>query len=282
MFSIRHDGKHFNSRPSARGDTRNSLHYAKHCYFNSRPSARGDNSASTSTSTGTISIHAPPRGATSQASYAASQEAAISIHAPPRGATQLASASASCDTISIHAPPRGATKSFRSLSSPPRRFQFTPLREGRPLVAGRSRRPAYFNSRPSARGDGKAALPGLAGEISIHAPPRGATLLVAHAVNRRKFQFTPLREGRRAGLVHRAGMHNFNSRPSARGDMRGNRRFRPARISIHAPPRGATMRRIRAVCLPFNFNSRPSARGDRTFSVLVSIPREIAQHDRSN
>ena len=55
----------------------------------------------------------------------------ISIHAPPRGATVHGVCWGYWNLISIHAPPRGATAG------------------GRP----RSPAPAYFNSRPSARGD---------------------------------------------------------------------------------------------------------------------------------
>ena len=122
------------------------------------------------------------------------------------------------------------------------RFQFTPLREGRRRIRAESLSGGHFNSRPSARGDAfsSAARKGMI-LISIHAPPRGATILIINFVGGELFQFTPLREGR---LV------------SVRKD------FPAVPISIHAPPRGATMRRIRAVCLPFNFNSRPSARGD--------------------
>ena len=54
--------------------------------------------------------------------------------------------------------------------------------------------------------------------------------------SRHKFQFTPLREGRRKqrlALIN--GIVNFNSRPCVRGDRVGDfcklRRF----ISIHAP-----------------------------------------------
>ena len=79
-----------------------------------------------------------------------------------------------------------------------------------------------------------------------------------------RFQFTPLREGRRIGqnAGKRRGTY-FNSRPSARGDRRSIScsksltvfQFTPLRegrlgganleipsysISIHAPPRGAT------------------------------------------
>ncbi len=99
--------------------------------------------------------------------------------------------------------------------------------------------------------------------ISIHAPPRGATLADCTASRFQPFQFTPLREGRRPDhrLWREAGT-----------------------ISIHAPPRGATrkpltssrggnpfqftpLREGRRWCPTTSrtatyFNSRPSARGD--------------------
>ena len=116
----------------------------------------------------------------------------------------------------------------------------------------------------------------------------------------RSFQFTPLREGRLDIRLLRSRRCYFNSRPSARGDAvrRGRRPERgrisihaPPRgatstststsadtsISIHAPPRGATMRRIRAVCLPFNFNSRPSARGD-VYNLWACVLVKISIH----
>ena len=77
-------------------------------------------------------------------------------------------------------------------------FQFTPLREGRLLPNKKISRGAYFNSRPSARGDEiLQSADGRTLEISIHAPPRGAT----NALNRLP-----------AITIY------FNSRPSARGD----------------------------------------------------------------
>ena len=54
----------------------------------------------------------------------------------------------------------------------------------------------YFNSRPSARGDIYLLLSTEQAQISIHAPPRGATQCPARRDNRVVFQFTPLREGR--------------------------------------------------------------------------------------
>ena len=54
----------------------------------------------------------------------------------------------------------------------------------------------YFNSRPSARGDVMHEVCSHDVRISIHAPPRGATLANALQGQKMKFQFTPLREGR--------------------------------------------------------------------------------------
>ena len=212
----------FNSRPSARGDDGEiwelrpisiSIHapprgatvglFASRMIpnFNSRPSARGDTWRSRWThGRRTISIHAPPRGATAVLVLAGGHDARISIHAPPRGAT-LPPIWASMPTeISIHAPPRGATNRLHALGwrmnisihAPPR---------GATSEAKRSHRQTT---------------------ISIHAPPRGATTCLLTAFSDRKqFQFTPLREGRRPRLGKASGPHL---------------------ISIHAPPRGATRR----------------------------------------
>ena len=187
-----------------------------------------------------ISIHAPPRGATQFDAFLF-RIRIISIHAPPRGATRTVTIFFVIRLISIHAPPRGATHpkfvpntyigDFNSRPSArgdagatqcvaaADKFQFTPLREGRPLYAD--------------------VIP-TEDEISIHAPPRGAT--------RPARAFVP-------------PACYFNSRPSARGDLRQNRYVLPRHISIHAPPRGAT-RAASSALQRSHFNSRPSARGD--------------------
>ena len=175
---------------------------------------------------------------------------AISIHAPPRGATLHEKRGKLSGLISIHAPPRGATMT-RIGAGLWGQFQFTPLREGRRGASGKTAAGCYFNSRPSARGD----------------CPR-ANCKIAN----RAFQFTPLREGRQRSGTERDGTaYYFNSRPSARGDVRVSagspllRYFnsRPSargdappscsrqrcNISIHAPPRGATL--FRALDFPF-------------------------------
>ena len=163
-------------------------------------------------------------------------------------------------------------------------FQFTPLREGR----------HHYRWEPRSH------------EISIHAPPRGATAGGAGVASAEIFQFTPLREGRlcqalfnyaevlfqftplregRHALISlRSTLFFFNSRPPGWGDGTGTHRKDCERISIHAPPRGATpsllafsniarfqftpLREGRlesetnGVLIATDFNSRPSARGD--------------------
>ena len=145
-------------------------------------------------------------------------------------------------------------------------FNSRPSARGDRWVLSSSRcRRCYFNSRPSARGDWTGAVPRgrwdrfqftplregrldwrcspwPLGQISIHAPPRGATRANRHRQPRNRhfnsrpsargdgvsvrkrgiskiFQFTPLREGRRQRRRSRwKSSGNFNSRPSARGD----------------------------------------------------------------
>ena len=120
--------------------------------------------------------------------------------------------------------------------------------------------------------------------ISIHAPPRGATVWLDEEPLDWPFQFTPLREGRRQPGGKRRNTHDFNSRPSARGDKSPGRTPGGSHISIHAPPRGATTAKPQGLGAfqfqftplregrpempdywlraPGYFNSRPSARGD--------------------
>ena len=172
-------------------------------YFNSRPSARGDTLLVFSPSAVFISIHAPPRGATGLRRNAPTEEANFNSRPSARG-----------DSI----PGRN--------SAAPIIFQFTPLREGRQDWMQKKGLTRYFNSRPSARGDDAGAAEPCFLDISIHAPPRGATAHASDPHLRQVFQFTPLREGRPRSVAHACGFFYFNSRPSARGD--------PARTSKRA------------------------------------------------
>ena len=98
-------------------------------------------------------------------------------------------------------------------------FQFTPLREGRLVTKPKNRRPLYFNSRPSARGDGDGEIQTANIKISIHAPPRGATMKRIQSYQKTKIS------------IH-APPRGATNPPAGRGGE--------ADISIHAPPRGAT------------------------------------------
>ena len=152
----------------------------------------------------------------------------------------------------------------------PKKFQFTPLREGRHPRFSRHTRLSHFNSRPSARGDaatnhgscfpssfqftplreGRRAHGGYIGHrgtISIHAPPRGATLRLLF------FQ------------AHR--YISIHAPPRGATALR-TRRDACERISIHAPPRGATRWLYTQPSFSRHFNSRPSARGDVSFSAF--------------
>ncbi len=129
-------------------------------------------------------------------------------------------------------------------------FQFTPLREGRPHNRLCFRHHPHFNSRPSARGD---AFP-LWKMRSTEA-----------------FQFTPLREGRPRGRKWINCSQPFQFTPLREGRLPPLRPSRPhQRISIHAPPRGATRCALLRWWGRDDFNSRPSARGDAKPSRLSS------------
>ena len=99
-------------------------------------------------------------------------------------------------------------------------FQFTPLREGRPGMFPYFSLSILFQFTPLREGR----------------PPE--TFEVPYAA--RQFQFTPLREGRHESI-------------GLASDLK---------ISIHAPPRGATVAKHIVQKAHTYFNSRPSARGD--------------------
>ena len=62
----------------------------------------------------------------------------------------------------------------------------------------------------------------------------------------------------------------FNSRPCERGDADiAAIKADKVTISIHAPARGATQRRVRREIRPGDFNSRPCERGDVCGCILL-------------
>ena len=210
----------------------------------------------------------------------------ISIHAPPRGATVQLVQRVRPRAISIHAPPRGATR-FSNHRCIFLLFQFTPLREGRPVFFVSSEfSSVVFQFTPLREGRRYTACVGGTGILFQFTPLReGRRYTACVGGTGILFQFTPLREGRRRRPSSRrwCWMH-FNSRPSARGDKSAKAALQPlayfnsrpsargdyivpspccqGAISIHAPPRGATCPRRTTPSPRRYFNSRPSARGD--------------------
>ena len=223
---------------------------------------------------------------------------AISIHAPPRGATLCQNRYVLPGHISIHAPPRGATRTGCHSRKRRGRFQFTPLREGRPdgNAQGESLCAISIHAPPR----GATSLPhhvGLAGHISIHAPPRGATSGALLFLYRPPISIHAPPRGATKSPSQFGTATNFNSRPSARGDVlrrgqpgRCTFQFTPLRegrrlaadmasfynlISIHAPPRGATKKSV-AVRNGNKFQFTPLREGRRvaagaTGTVYISI-----------
>ena len=166
-------------------------------------------------------------------------------------------------TISIHAPPRGATFTEKGVvilmdyfnSRPSARgdistglinplkslFQFTPLREGRRLRRSQQRLSHLFQFTPLREGRRVRTFVFVAGNISIHAPPRGAT------------------HRQSAGNCSKS---NFNSRPSARGDTWGAKKYASQDEFQFTPLREGRPEIWRTGKRLQHFNSRPSARGD--------------------
>ena len=255
---------HFNSRPSARGDRCGCAPAGRPADFNSRPSARGDRLSAADGSGDDISIHAPPRGATRSVSRQRLPHRTNFNSRPSARGDQTTSGLRTAEIFQF-TPLREGRRLQVEQNSLNTLFQFTPLREGRLAMLGEraDTRRISIHAPPRGATHGGGVLLVSLEMISIHAPPRGATKRHSTSWKRSLFQFTPLREGRRAPRSHATPPTNFNSRPSARGDPRRNapKSFRPpfqftplregrllgtmamARgclISIHAPPRGAT------------------------------------------
>ena len=140
---------------------------------------------------------------------------------------------------------------------PPLAFQFTPLREGRRCPSAVRSHHLHFNSRPSARGDGKANQVCCRLAISIHAPPRGATC--------------PLVMPRRVTMP-------ISIHAPPRGATVLSMGFTKSMIiSIHAPPRGATVSDAPAVYFQCSFQFTPLREGRHSlpaclaYSALISI-----------
>ena len=179
----------------------------------------------------------------------------------------------------------------------PNIFQFTPLREGRRRFLCALRRFPFISIHAPPRGATIAEHDSAYGrKISIHAPPRGATTGEAsNGLFVTSFQFTPLREGRRAvgDALNEEDLFQFtplregrplrHKRRRAGGQfqftpLREGRQFFKCRgflvnrISIHAPPRGAT-HKVSVLCTSSLFQFTPLREGRLLFSMMPLVWR---------
>ena len=240
----------FNSRPSARGDGQVSVTNLSPNHFNSRPSARGDLMR---VMTLAIFLHFNSRPSA-------------------RGDARLVEKRIHEGQISIHAPPRGATLDgvHRVLIL---LFQFTPLREGRPAPPPNRRSAAYFNSRPSARGDVVLCRYEFAPDNFNSRPSARGDGTSTSLYPRGLFQFTPLREGRRWRDGNVSARRISIHAPPRGATQPTNALASSVSISIHAPPRGATLIGTKqATFTLFQFTPlREGRRQLRTRHVLYAI-----------
>ena len=101
-------------------------------------------------------------------------------------------------------------------------FQFTPLREGRPVFRRWYNSSLPFQFTPLREGRHRASERAESRQISIHAPPRGATgdrPLVVYVTG--LFQFTPLREGRHVTGYNTRNSNQFQFTPLREGRQHG-------------------------------------------------------------
>ena len=253
---------YFNSRPSARGDLRftTSSHTIK---FQFTPLREGRRKAGKFPSAAILFQFTPLREGRQNSRRENSKEEGISIHAPPRGATLMARVFEP-DGVFQFTPLREGRRLCRCTRTTRSNFNSRPSARGDVYDVLHIPGLGFISIHAPPRGATAAALLGCAVQrhISIHAPPRGATAAAAQLLGHQQFQFTPLREGRQSRLAGffvptvfqftplregrrapeaaSAAGKDFNSRPSARGDVHGQQLRLLADISIHAPPRGAT------------------------------------------
>ena len=146
----------------------------------------------------------------------------ISIHAPARGATQFLRPRSPEAQISIHAPARGATK--RATGSCENLMNFNPRsREGSDdVVCHIIRSIDYFNPRSREGSDWETFGNGQDGDISIHAPARGATCRHIHYdFSYFKFQSTLPRGERQSAAKLKKLQSDFNPRSREGSDAAG-------------------------------------------------------------
>ncbi len=165
----------------------------------------------------------------------------VSIHAPARGATPVMDSVADAAIVSIHAPARGATPT-RTESVFSMEFQFTRPRGARRTRAPAIRVPACVSIHAPARGATiqRRRRKRLPRRFNSRAREGRDALLDRRRPGRRGFN-SRAREGRdvrRAELLHHVAEFQFTRPRGARPESPQPGVIRC--VSIHAPARGAT------------------------------------------
>ena len=159
-----------------------------------------------------VSIHAPARGATADATKLV-QYWGVSIHAPARGATS--SSLIATTTVSFQFTlPRGERHDYPNDYLHTAMFQFTLPRGERRTRQARSTLVIGFNSRSREGSDLPVLLLVLVPrEVSIHAPARGATFTLKYKVSGRNVSIhAPARGATPLGVTFVVIVVCFNSR----------------------------------------------------------------------
>ena len=256
----------FNPRPCARGDSTFPKSASSNRCFNPRPCARGDGDLDLIGCTALTFQSTPLREGRLHTAMPLDALGSVSIHAPARGATPKTPPPSPIGRCFNPRPCARGDDHFRlphsrmiPFQSTPLRegrrnggvalmsshgFQSTPLREGRPPARNRTAPCSKFQSTPLREGRPYVqAISDADAGVSIHAPARGATAATdARILHLLAFQSTPLREGR----------HGADE--TAR---------RLDRVSIHAPARGATVFAGDMADLFHEFQSTPLREGRR-------------------
>ena len=144
---------YFNSRPSARGDTLAFQRYEGGQRFQFTPLREGRLRKTHFVPWWFLFQFTPLREGRRGWRQIWRRSTTISIHAPPRGATRVLGQLRRFDVISIHAPPRGATLPTGNYYGERSISIHAPPRGATCLLATLKLCTSYFNSRPSARGD---------------------------------------------------------------------------------------------------------------------------------
>ena len=206
--------------------------------FDPRPRAGGDSLFSQLSVTGTVSIHAPARGATNR--YGCDPaELGVSIHAPARGATRGSH---------IHS-------SFLM-------FRSTPPRGGRRRSGSGATWQICFDPRPRAGGDPPGGARPLSARVSIHAPARGATVYCRQHCRRSDVSIHAPARGATTFQRFKGAVDEFRSTPPRGGRLYIVASIADDRMFRSTPPRGGRPVRDDGAPQPGRFDPRPRAGGD--------------------